>query len=102
MDPQQQETDHLHGQRYMTRLVPLALPTALFWSPHDRFSNPRRPEALGWQMLNVTFSSVFSNNSERGRCVHSPMSQTGTVRCHMTTVNSINVELEWTSCSRET
>ena len=29
------------------------------------------------------------------------MSQTRTVRSHMTAINGINVELEWTSCKRD-
>ncbi len=48
-----------------------------------------------------TFSSIFGNNSEGGWSVHCAVTQTRAVRCHMTTVNGINVELEWTSCSRE-
>lgn len=48
-----------------------------------------------------TFSSIFSNNGEGGRSVHRAVTQTGAVRRHMTTVDGINVELEWTSCNRE-
>lgn len=51
--------------------------------------------------MRATFSSIFCNYSESGWSVHGAVAQAGTVCCHMTTVNSINIELEWTSCNRE-
>lgn len=84
----------LHSERQTTCMdsvpVMLALPTDL----------SQAHEELG--LLDVTFSAVFSHNGECGQRVHSPVSQTGTKGRHVTTVNGIDVELERTSCSRET
>lgn len=48
----------------------------------------------------VTFSSIFGNDGEGSRSVHRAVTQTRAVRCHMTAVNGVNIELEWTPCKR--
>ena len=49
--------------------------------------------------MTLTCTSIFGDNGEFTWFIDNAVTETRTVGGHMTTVDSINVELEWTSCN---